>query len=190
VISTRPVDAHTLDRASPPRRLSWARLAERLHLPTLLVVLLGVGIWSVLSPLVGAYLLPSPISVLTGFGTIVSGGQIWVHVGATLYRVSIGFCVALALSLASGFLTARLAGARQVTRDLTAILNSTSVFVWIVLAMIWFGLTDSAPMFTTCMIVLPVMLSTVHTKALTRWIANFSRWPASTDSVTSRVSCT
>jgi hypothetical protein len=30
-------------------------------------------------------------------------------------------------------------------RDLTAILNSTSVFVWIVLALIWFGLSTAGP---------------------------------------------
>jgi NitT/TauT family transport system permease protein len=49
----------------------------------------------------------------------------------------------------------------MVIRDLTAILNSMSVFVWLVLALIWFGLSNSGPIFTTFMIVLPVMLSNV-----------------------------
>jgi NitT/TauT family transport system permease protein len=43
--------------------------------------------------------------------------------------------------------------------DLLAILNSTSVFVWIVISLIWFGLSNWAPIFTTFMITLPVVAS-------------------------------
>jgi NitT/TauT family transport system permease protein len=49
----------------------------------------------------------------------------------------------------------------MVVHDLLAILNATSVFVWIVLALIWFGLTDWAPIFTTFMITLPVLASNI-----------------------------
>ncbi len=65
------------------------------------------------------------------------------------------------MSVLAGLLVARLPVARVVVRDLTAILNSTSVFVWLVLALIWFGLSNAGPIFTTFMIVLPVMLSNV-----------------------------
>jgi NitT/TauT family transport system permease protein len=40
-----------------------------------------------------------------------------------------------------------------------AVLNSTSVFVWIVISIIWFGLSNWAPIFTTFMITLPVVAS-------------------------------
>jgi NitT/TauT family transport system permease protein len=133
----------------------------RTHAPTLLVLLLATAGWAYLSTRMSAYILPSPVSVLIGFGGIVATGQIWQHVGASLFRIGLGFAAAVALSLVVGLLTARARVLRQVAADLTAILNSTSVFVWIVLAMIWFGLTNTAPIFTTCMIVLPVMLSTV-----------------------------
>ena len=43
--------------------------------------------------------------------------------------------------------------------DTLAVLNSTSVFVWIVIAIIWFGLSNWAPIFTTFMITLPVVAS-------------------------------
>ena len=46
---------------------------------------------------------------------------------------------------------------RTVVRDLVTVLNSTSVFVWIVIAIIWFGLSNWAPIFTTFMITLPVV---------------------------------
>jgi NitT/TauT family transport system permease protein len=136
-------------------------MSQRMHVPTLLVLLLGLAGWGYLSTRLSAYLLPSPSSVLAGLGGIVASGQIWQHVGASLFRIGLGFGAAVAVSLLAGLVATRFRPLRQVAVDLTAILNSTSVFVWIVLAMIWFGLTNTAPIFTTCMIVLPVMLSTV-----------------------------
>jgi NitT/TauT family transport system permease protein len=49
--------------------------------------------------------------------------------------------------------------ARGVVHDAVAVLNSTSVFVWIVISIIWFGLSNWAPIFTTFMITLPVVAS-------------------------------
>jgi NitT/TauT family transport system permease protein len=65
--------------------------------------------------------------------------------------------VALLMGLAS-FLSR---AARGVIADVLSILNSTSVFVWIVLSIIWFGLSNWAPIFTTFMITLPVVASNV-----------------------------
>ena len=47
--------------------------------------------------------------------------------------------------------------ARTAVADVVTVLNSTSVFVWIVVSLIWFGLGDLAPIFTTFMITLPVV---------------------------------
>lgn len=154
--SVRPTAESATDR-----NLDLPGLAERLHLPTLLVLLLGLVVWAMLSQRFGEYLFPSPGRVLDGLRGTAASGELWTHVSASLYRIGLGFGLACVVSLLAGFLFARLRLARLVVRDLTAILNSTSVFVWIVLAMIWFGLTDRAPMFTTFMITLPVMLSNI-----------------------------
>ena len=50
---------------------------------------------------------------------------------------------------------------RRIVQDVLAILNSTSVFVWIVVSLVWFGLSNWAPIFTTFMITLPVVASTL-----------------------------
>jgi NitT/TauT family transport system permease protein len=78
-----------------------------------------------------------------------------------LYRIGLGFAAAVTVSVVAGFVGGRHPATRMVVRDLTSILNSTSVFVWLVLALIWFGLSNAGPIFTTFMIVLPVMLSNV-----------------------------
>ncbi len=143
--------------------LGWRgkRWSDLLHVPTLFV-LLAVGLtWEALSQRYGAYVLPSPVSVLSGLGGIVRSGDLWRHTGASLYRILIGFGSALALALFMGFLASVWRPARVVVHDVVTILNSTSVFVWIVVSLIWFGLTDLAPIFTTFMITLPVLAANV-----------------------------
>jgi NitT/TauT family transport system permease protein len=146
--------------APGPRVRLW-QLAEAIHLPTLVVLAAGLLAWTIMSDRYGAYLFPPPSRVLNGLVGIATSGQLWLHIGASLYRIALGFAAAVVVAVLEGFVAARLPVARLVIRDLTAILNSTSVFVWIVLALIWFGLTNAGPIFTTFMIVLPVMLSNV-----------------------------
>ncbi len=117
------------------------------------------GLWTILSRRYGAYVLPAPRAVAAGLGAIVVSGDLWRHTGASLYRIALGFGGALAAALAMGLAAFVSSIARTVVRDVLAVLNATSVFVWIVLALIWFGLTDLAPIFTTCMITLPVLAS-------------------------------
>jgi NitT/TauT family transport system permease protein len=121
------------------------------------VVLLVVAGWTLLSWRYGAYVLPSPRAVLRGLASVVISGDIWRHTGASLARIAVGFGAAVLVAVLLG-LAAFLSGvARRVIRDVVTVLNATSVFVWIVLALIWFGLSAWAPIFTTFMITLPVV---------------------------------
>ena len=117
--------------------------------------------WEVAARRYGAYVLPSPGAVIAGLGAIVRSGEIWTHTGASLYRIAVGFGAALAVAVLLGLGAFLWAPVRTVTRDLVTVLNSTSVFVWIVISLIWFGLTDLAPIFTTFMITLPVVAANV-----------------------------
>jgi NitT/TauT family transport system permease protein len=133
--------------------------ANRLHLPTLAAVAVILVAWTLLSWRYGAYVLPSPLAVVTGFVEIVRSGEIWWHSAASLYRIAVGFGAAVLVSLLMGLGAFVSSLARGVVRDFLAILNSTSIFVWIVISLIWFGLSHWAPIFTTFMITLPVVAS-------------------------------
>ena len=141
--------------------MSGRRWAERLHLPTLAVAVALLAAWSLLARRYGAYLLPSPLAVLSGLGEIVTSGEIWQHARASLLRIAVGFGVAVALALLAGLAAFLSRTARQVAQDFLAVLNSTSVFVWIVISIIWFGLSEWGPIFTTFMITLPVVAANV-----------------------------
>jgi NitT/TauT family transport system permease protein len=133
----------------------------RLHLPTLAVGAALVAVWWVLSWRYGAYVLPPPPSVLWGLVEVVVSGEIWRHAGASLGRIVVGFGSAVVVAVLLGLLVfvSRVAGG--VVRDVLTVLNSTSVFVWIVISIIWFGLSNWAPIFTTFMITLPVVASNI-----------------------------
>jgi NitT/TauT family transport system permease protein len=130
-------------------------------LPTLAAALVVVAVWTLLSWRYGAYVLPSPRSVVIGLLEILRSGEIWTHTAASLYRIAVGFGAAVIVSvlLALAGFVSRLA--RGVVQDVLAVLNSTSVFVWIVISIIWFGLSNWAPIFTTFMITLPVVASNI-----------------------------
>jgi ABC-type nitrate/sulfonate/bicarbonate transport system permease component len=133
----------------------------RLHLPTLAAVAVIIATWSFLSWRYGAYVLPPPLAVVAGFRDVVVSGEIWKHTGASLARIAAGFGAAVVLALLMGLAAFLWRQARAVVHDFLAVLNSTSVFVWIVLSIIWFGLSNWAPIFTTFMITLPVVASNI-----------------------------
>jgi NitT/TauT family transport system permease protein len=140
------------------RRRAWA---ARLRLPTLGAALAVAAVWWGLSRRYGAYVLPSPFAVIAGLREVVQSGEVWRHTGASLARILVGFGGAVLLALGLGLVAFLSRLARGVVHDALAVLNATSVFVWIVIALIWFGLSDWAPIFTTFMITLPVVASNI-----------------------------
>ena len=136
-----------------------SRWAHRLHLPTVAALAVVVVGWALLSRRYGAYVLPAPWAIVVGFVEIVRTGEIWTHTAASLYRIAVGFGLAVAVALLAGLGAFVSPVARGIVVDVLAILNSTSVFVWIVISLIWFGLSNWAPIFTTFMLTLPVVAS-------------------------------
>ena len=105
--------------------------------------------------------MPSPRSVVEGLVAVVLTGEVWTHAGASLYRIAIGFGSALVVAVLMGLASFLWRSARVAVADIVTVLNSTSVFVWIVVSLIWFGLTNMAPIFTTFMITLPVVAANI-----------------------------
>lgn len=141
--------------------MSARHWSGRLHLPTLGVAVVLVVGWTLLSRHYGGYVLPSPLAVARGFVDIVASGEIWRHTAASLGRIVVGFGGAVMVALLTGLAAFLSATARGVVHDALSVLNSTSVFVWIVISIIWFGLSNWAPIFTTFMITLPVVASNI-----------------------------
>ena len=108
------------------------------------VAVAGVGVWGALSALhiFPKSAFPSPSDVLIGFREEIVTGRLWDDVIASLFRVSIGFLLAVVLSIPLGLLLGHHAKARAALLPAVNFFRSLSPLAWIPFAILWFGVGD------------------------------------------------
>lgn len=131
----------------------WASpIRQKLADPSLRAVLGLAGffaLWQALSSfgLVDPFLLPSPIAVFGALWAMALDGSLWVHLGASLTRVAVGFALACVVGLALGFLCGWRRGVADFVRPVIEALRPIPPLAWIPIAILWFGLGDAAAYF-------------------------------------------
>ncbi len=122
-----------------------------------LAIPLVIAIWWAASTQFSRVVLPSPPEVAAAFLQLASSGKIAFHVAHTLFRVGLAFCIGLALSMLLGFLTGRSPSARASLEMIVLFLQSIPSAIWIVLAIIWFGISSLSPIFVVWAIAFPIL---------------------------------
>jgi NitT/TauT family transport system permease protein len=90
---------------------------------------------------------PSPLAVGHAIATLAQHSLLWRYIADSLVRVGLGYLAAVALGVPLGlFLGWRPAAARAVN-PLIQMLRPISPLAWMPLAVIWFGVSNAAPMF-------------------------------------------
>ncbi|MCK5871931.1 MAG: ABC transporter permease [Methylococcales bacterium] len=90
---------------------------------------------------------PSPFAVLQSMQTLISNGDLLKHSVASLFRVSMGFALAVILGLPIGIILGLSKTARYLFNPLFQFLRPISPLAWIPLAMLWFGIGDLPAVF-------------------------------------------
>jgi NitT/TauT family transport system permease protein len=90
---------------------------------------------------------PSPLAVLTSMQELINNGALLKHSVASLFRVSIGFFLAVILGIPIGIILGRLEIAKLLFNPLVQFLRPISPLAWIPLAMLWFGIGDVPAIF-------------------------------------------
>ncbi|MDQ7910350.1 ABC transporter permease [Phytohabitans sp. ZYX-F-186] len=105
-----------------------------------------VGLWQFTSSfLVADFIVPPPAVILTEMWDIIASGQVWVHFGATLRTIAIGFAIAFVLGSATGLLMGRSRWWEAFLSDwVMATLTTPGLIFALVTAMI-FGLGPTGP---------------------------------------------
>lgn len=106
-----------------------------------------VLVWHVVVVLSGSTIFPKPHQVLTGIVELTSKGVLGKYVVASLFRVSAGFLLALVVGVPLGLLLGWFARAFQAFNPLIQVLRPISPIAWIPVAILWFGVSDLAPIF-------------------------------------------
>ena len=154
-------------------------IAVKRVLPSVAVMALIIGVWWTVVVVSASVVFPTPWQVVTGTAELIRDGTLWQHIGASLFRVGVGFGLAVLVAVPLGLWMGWVKGAYVTLNPLFQMLRPISPIAWIPIAILWFGVGDVSPIFLIFISsVFPMVVQTVagvHTieKRYLRAAANF-----------------
>ncbi|MCG8425911.1 MAG: ABC transporter permease [Chromatiales bacterium] len=119
-------------------------------------ILLFFALWDYGNLIYGSFILPSPQETVGRLIELFQEGTAGPELLITSYRSLIGFSIALLVGSGAGILAGLSMTTAMAARPLITILIGVPPIAWIVLALLWFGATDSTPIFTIAVTTLPI----------------------------------
>ena len=111
---------------------------------TVLSIVIVLLVWQVAAMAIGGPTLPSPAAVAAALAHEAATGQLWLHLGITLARVAAAFILAMGIGTAVGIAMGRSAVVDEMLGPWLTLALNIPALVIIVLAYVWFGLTEAA----------------------------------------------
>lgn len=113
------------------------------------VLLVVLALWALLSArhLFPEATFPSPHGVWTGFREEIGAGRLLDDIIASLFRITVGFLLAVVLSVPFGLWLGHHVQARWALLPATNFFRSLSPLAWIPFAILWFGIGDAPAIF-------------------------------------------
>lgn len=123
-------------------------LSKRNILPLISLSIILI-LWELITRFSGwsHHVFPSPITVATSMLELIMNGSLLKNTVASLFRVSIGFSLAVVLGIPLGIILGRLEIAKLLFNPVIQFLRPISPLAWIPLAMLWFGIGDPPAIF-------------------------------------------
>jgi len=148
--------------------LNDSKLA-RVVAPVLVIALL-IAVWWLLVAGNASAIFPTPWQVVTGAWDLAQDGTLAEHIGASLFRVAIGFGLAFLVGVPLGLWMGWVSGAFYTLNPLFQMLRPISPIAWIPVAILWFGVGNLSPIFLIFIAsVFPMMVqTTVGVKTIDR----------------------
>ena len=133
---------------SPDRGEFWTpwRPPAALVLPGAVLIVLLLG-WEAAVRATATDLFPGPTQVAGGIVELIRKGLLLKYIVASLFRVTWGFSLALFVGVPFGLFLGWFRPAYQAFNPLIQVLRPISPIAWIPLAILWFGVSDAAPVF-------------------------------------------
>jgi NitT/TauT family transport system permease protein len=137
------LEAQAAPGRSVPRRV-WSALWPKVAAAGIVIAVWQVVVWAELKP---PWVLPGPGPVFTELRSTVVEGAFWTAVGVTMRRAATGYVLAVAIGLVIGVLVARFKLLRTAAGSLITGLQTMPSIAWFPLAILLFGLKESAILF-------------------------------------------
>jgi len=122
-----------------------ARL-EPLILP-LFIAAVFIASWHFAVKFSNSDIFPTPGMVVTGIVELIQNGLLLKYIVASLFRVASGFILALVVGIPFGLMLGWFGRAFFAFNPMIQVLRPISPIAWIPVAILWFGVSDAAPVF-------------------------------------------
>ena len=142
-----------LSPQATPGHSAWSRVW-----PLLVLTLL----WQVVALQAHSRVLPTPLAVLAVLWQEAAAGDLFFHLGKTILRVVISFCLAMLLGVSLGILMGRSRRWDRVLDSLLILGLNIPALVTTILCYIWFGLSESAAILAVVINKIPMVAITLR----------------------------
>jgi len=123
-------------------------------------VIIWEGVWS--AGIFHKSALPSPMAVMQAFGEEIRTGRLLNDLSTSLFRVTIGFLLAVVSGVPMGLWMGQKLVARTAFLPMLNFFRNLSPLAWMPFAILWFGVGDSAAIFLIFLSAFfPVVLATM-----------------------------
>ncbi|WP_417328037.1 ABC transporter permease [Halarcobacter sp.] len=120
-------------------------------------IFLFFSLWDLGNQIYGNLVLPSPKETILTLVSIVTNNETITNIVITIKRAFFGFFISLILGSLLGLLAGLFVTASMMSRPIVTILVGMPPIAWIVLAMIWFGMSDMTVVFTVVVASFPIV---------------------------------
>jgi len=103
--------------------------------------------WDVAVRISGSDLFPKPWDVARGIAELIEKGLLLKYIVASLFRVTWGFTLAVVVGVPFGLFLGWYPVAFRALNPMIQIFRPISPIAWIPVAILWFGVSDAAPIF-------------------------------------------
>ena len=110
-------------------------------------LILALVAWQLVVTATSATVFPTPLDVVKGIVELESRGVLWSYIGDSLRRVGTGYGLAVLAGLPLGIALGWYSAAARALNPLIQMMRPISPLAWMPLAVIWFGIGESAPTF-------------------------------------------
>lgn len=120
-------------------------------------IFLFLALWDFGHQVYGDLILPSPKDTFIALNSLLNDKEMVENMVITLKRALIGFGLAVAVGSVLGLVSGLFITASIMSRPIVTILFGMPPIAWIVLAMIWFGMSDMTVIFTVFIASFPIV---------------------------------
>lgn len=118
---------------------------------------LFMALWDLGNQINGSLTLPSPQETFVALWQMMQTSVFWQEVTTTVERALWGFAISLLLGTGLGMLAGNFVTASMMSRPIITVMMGVPPIAWIVLALIWFGMSDQSVIFTVVIAAFPIV---------------------------------